>query len=142
MQSKSCLSLFVLSSLLLSAKEEPEQEEGSEFFVRADFNLPFNSTEAKLLYFLKMSLIDLDIAFGENALMTSNITFFYCHSLSHARIHNISIGAGIFVNIDKEHAMRKEDEPDSVRYGRMSLDDLRNKVPVKKDLFVICAAGK
>ena len=38
--------------------------------------------------------------------------------------------------------MRKEDDPDSVRYGRLSIDDLRNKVPVKKDLFVICATGK
>ena len=40
-------------------------EESSEFFVRADFNLPFNSTDATLLYFLKLSLVDLDIAFGE-----------------------------------------------------------------------------
>lgn len=38
--------------------------EGSEFFVRADFTLPVTRTDAKLLYFLKLSLDDLDIAFG------------------------------------------------------------------------------
>jgi hypothetical protein len=39
-------------------------DEGSEFFVRADFTLPVTRTDAKLLYFLKLSLDDLDIAFG------------------------------------------------------------------------------
>ena len=100
-------------SLIPKAHEDPEQEE-SEFFVRADFNMPVSSTEAKLLYFLNLGLRDIDIAFG----------------------------AGIFVNIDKSHGMRKVDNPNSIQYGRLSLDDVRNKVPVKKDLFVICAVGK
>lgn len=76
--------------------------------------MPIDSTEAKLLYFLKLSLYDIDIAFG----------------------------AGIFMNIDKAHGMRKADDPNSVRYGRVSVGDLKTRIPVKKDLFVICAAGK
>jgi hypothetical protein len=36
----------------------------SEFFVRADFTLPVTRTDAKLLYFLNLSLTKLDIAFG------------------------------------------------------------------------------
>ena len=93
---------------------DPSEEE-SEFFVRADFNLPVSSMDAKLLYFLNLGLDDIDIAFG----------------------------AGIFVNIDKSHGMRgKPDDPNSIKFGRLSIDDIRNRVPVKKDLFVICAAGK
>lgn len=84
------------------------------FFVRADFELPISSTNAKLLYFLNLGLVDLDIA----------------------------LGAGIFVDVDKEHGMRRADNPNSVRYGRLSIDDIKNRVPVKKDLFVVCAAGK
>jgi hypothetical protein len=38
--------------------------------------------------------------------------------------------------------MRKPDNSNSVRYGRLSIDDIKNRVPAKKDLFVICAAGK
>ena len=92
--------------------EDPTQEE-SEFFVRGDFQLPVSSTDAKLLYFLNLGLENLNIAFG----------------------------AGIFVNIDKAHGMRKTDDPNSIQYGRVSINDLKNKIPVKKDLFVICAAG-
>jgi hypothetical protein len=92
----------------------PHPNEGSEFFVRADFTLPVTSINAKLLYFLKLSLQNVGIAFG----------------------------AGIFVNIDKAHGMRRIDNPNSVRYGRLSIDDIKNRVPVKKELFVICAAGK
>ena len=89
-------------------------KEVSEFFIKADFLLPVDTTDAKLLYFLKLGLKDIDIAFG----------------------------AGIFVNIDKAHGMRKADNPNSIRYGRVSMNDLKNRIPVKKDLFVICAAGK
>ena len=92
--------------------QDPAQEE-SEFFVKADFNLPVNSADAKLLYFLNLGLQNIDIAFG----------------------------AGIFVNIDKSHGMRKVDDPNSVQYGRLTIDDIRNRVPSKKDLFVICAAA-
>ena len=92
--------------------EDPKEEE-SEFFVRGDFYLPVSSTNAKLLYFLNLGLDDMRIAFG----------------------------AGIFMNIDKAHGMRKIDDPNSIRYGRVSINDLKNKIPVKKDLFVICAAG-
>ena len=84
------------------------------FFVRADFELPISSTNATLLYFLNLGLVDLDIA----------------------------VGAGIFVDADKEHGMRIADNTNSVRYGRLSIDDIKNRVPVKKDLFVVCAAGK
>ena len=60
---------------------DPSQEE-SEFFVRADFNLPVNYAEAKLLYFLNLTLADIDIAFGENTvhiihlgiIISSNLT--------------------------------------------------------------------
>ena len=100
-------------SFLCLAHEDYTQEV-SEFFVRADFNLPIASTEAKLLYFFNLGLTDLDI----------------------------SLGAGIFVNVDKAHGMRREDDSNSLQYGRLSLDDLRNRVPSKKDLFVICAAGE
>ena len=89
-------------------------KEVSEFFIKADFLLPVDTTDAKLLYFLKLGLKDIDIAFG----------------------------AGIFVNIDKAHGMRKIDDPNSISYGRVSMNDLKNRIPVKKDLFVICAAGK
>ena len=76
---------------------DPAQKE-SEFFVRADFNLPVQSMDAKLLYFLNLGLDDIDISFG----------------------------AGIFVDIDKEHGMRgKVDDPNSVRFGRLSIADLR-----------------
>ena len=43
--------------------EDPDQEE-SEFFVKADFHLPIDSSDAKLLYFLNLGLQDIDIAFG------------------------------------------------------------------------------
>ena len=46
------------------------------------------------------------------------------------------------MNVDKANAMRKVDDPKSVRYGRLSIADFKNKVPSKKDLFVVCAAGK
>lgn len=75
--------------------------------------MPIDSASAKLLYFLKLGFNEIDIAFG----------------------------AGIFVDVDKANAMRKVDDPNSVSYGRMTLDDLKNKVPRKKDLFVICATG-
>lgn len=54
----------------------------------------------------------------------------------------IAFGAGIFMNIDKVHGMRQADDPNSVRWGRVSLDDMKNRVPADKDLYVICAAGK
>ena len=38
--------------------------------------------------------------------------------------------------------MRTTDDPNSVRYGRLSIDDISNKVPSKKDLFVICAGSE
>lgn len=92
---------------------DPAKEE-SEFFVRADFNMQIDHIDAKLLYFLNLGLTDVNIAFG----------------------------AGIFLNVDKAHGMRVEDSANSTRYGRLTIDDIRNKVPVKKDLFVFCAAGK
>lgn len=55
--------LSVFSNLFSSAHIDPAQEE-SEFFVRADFNLPIDSAQAKLLYFLKLGFTDIDIAFG------------------------------------------------------------------------------
>jgi hypothetical protein len=76
--------------------------------------MPVGSTDAKLLYFLNIGLTDIDIAFG----------------------------AGIFVNIDKAHGMRVVEDPNSAKLGRLTLNDIINKVPVKKDLFVVCAAGK
>jgi hypothetical protein len=88
-------------------------KQGSELFVKADFTLPIPYVDAKLLYFLNLGFENFDIAFG----------------------------AGIFLDIDKEHGMRETDNPNSVRYGRLTLDDIQNRVPDKKDLFVICAAG-
>jgi hypothetical protein len=88
----------------------PDNE--SEFFIKADFDLPVASSNAKLLYFLN----------------------FYLEAI------HIEFGAGIFVDIDKEKAMRSDDNRNSVRYGRVSRDDIQNKIPVKKDLFVVCAA--
>lgn len=45
----------------------------------------------------------------------------------------------MFVDIDKEKALRiANDDPNSFRYGRISKDELANKVPNKKDLFQIC----
>ena len=76
--------------------------------------MPVSSIDAKLLYFLNLGFTDLDVAFG----------------------------AGIFVNVNKAHGMRRVDNPNSVRYGRLTLDDVRNRVPSKKDLFVSCASGK
>jgi hypothetical protein len=61
-----------------SAHVDSSQQE-SEFFIKADFNLPVDSATAKLLYFLKLSFGDIDIAFG----------------------------AGIFVDINKANGMRK-----------------------------------
>ena len=95
------------------AHEDPNQEE-SEIFLKADFNLPIATAEAKLLYFLSLGFTGLDIAFG----------------------------AGIFLNFDKAHGMRRMDDPNSVKYGRITLDEIQNKVPNLKDLFVVCAAGK
>ena len=94
------------------AHEDPTEEE-SEFFVRADFNMPVPSTNAKLLYFLNLGITDLNIAFG----------------------------IGLFVNIDKAHGMRSADSSGSVRYGRLTLSDINNRVPVKDELFVVCATG-
>lgn len=98
---------------LFLANEDPAEEE-SEFFLKADFNVPIDYTKAKLLYFLSLGFTDIDVAFG----------------------------AGIFLNLDKAHGMRKADDPSSTRYGRLSLDDMSNRVPRAADLFVICAAGK
>ena len=66
-----------------------------------------------MLYFLSLHFADVDLAFG----------------------------VGVFLNIDKANGMRKADNPNSVQYGRLSLDDMKNRVPRKKDLFVICAAA-
>lgn len=52
----------------------------------------------------------------------------------------IEFGAGIFVDIDKERALRITDDPNSVRYGRVTRDMLP-KIPVKSELFTICAAA-
>jgi hypothetical protein len=92
--------------------EDPTEEE-SEFFVRADFNMPVPSTNAKLLYFLNLGITDLNIAFG----------------------------MGLFVNIDKAHGMRSADSSGSVRYGRLTLSDINNKVPVKDEIFVVCVTA-
>ena len=81
--------------------------------MRADFNFPIDSLETKLLYFLNLGFTNVDIAFG----------------------------AGIFVNVDKAHGMRKEDDPNSVYYGRLTVDDIVSRVPSQTDLFVICVAG-
>jgi hypothetical protein len=108
-----CLAELFISTPSSPAHLDPAQEE-SEFFVRADFNIPVEQVEAKLLYFLNLGLQDLDISFG----------------------------AAFFLNIDKSHGMRMIDDPYSNRYGRLSLDDIKNRVAVKKELFVICAAGK
>ena len=53
---------------------------------------------------------------------------------------NTGFGGGVFIDIDKENAMRKLDNSSSVRYGRLSRDDLR-KIPVKKNLFQISAVA-
>lgn len=111
----------------------PQEDEGSEFFIRADLSVDNLNIDAKLLYFLNVALNDALIQFG----------------------------AGIFVDIDKEagksflkseqakmpknkitdfccfSATRKSDTQNSVRYGRLSRSDLK-KIPVKKDLFQIC----
>jgi hypothetical protein len=86
--------------------------EGSEFQIVADLELDLNSIDATLLYFLNLELKKIRIEFG----------------------------AGIFIDIDKEKATRKTDDMNSVRYGRISRDDIR-KIPVKKDLFQIVAAA-
>ena len=76
--------------------------------------MPIDSAEGRILYFLNLGFTDLDISFG----------------------------AGLFVNFDKAHGMRQADNPNSISYGRLTLEEIDNKVPTKKDLFVICAAGK
>jgi hypothetical protein len=73
--------------------------------------LGFYLFSTRLLYFLNITLEDLNLEFG----------------------------AGMFVDIDKEKALRiANDDPNSFRYGRISKDELANKVPNKKDLFQIC----
>lgn len=81
-------------------------DEESEFSIRADFDLPIETIDAKLLYFLNLALNDIQI----------------------------KLGAGVFVDLDKQRAMRIGDNRDSVRYGRLSLSDLKQRVPVKKDV--------
>jgi hypothetical protein len=53
---------------------------------------------------------------------------------------DIEFGVGIFVDIDKERALRVPDNPNSVQYGRISRSQL-NKMANKKDLFHLCAAA-
>lgn len=86
--------------------------EDSEFFVRADFDLDVEVVSATLLYFLNITLEDISVEFG----------------------------AGVFVDIDKESALRKADNSSSVSYGRLTRNDF-NKIPNKKDLFQLCAAA-
>ena len=83
---------------------------GSEFQIIADFDWEIDTIDAKLLYFLDMTLNEVHIAFG----------------------------AGVFVNIDKEKALRKSDHPNSVKYGRVSQNDF-TKITNKKELFQINA---
>ncbi len=52
----------------------------------------------------------------------------------------INFGAGIFVDIDKERALRAPDNSSSVQYGRISRSQLSNMAN-KKDLFQLCAAA-
>lgn len=79
----------------------------------SDFDMTVNTIDAKLLYFLDVDMNEALIEFG----------------------------AGVFVDIDKERALRiTEDDPNSVRYGRVTRDMLP-KIPVKSDLFQICAAA-
>jgi hypothetical protein len=39
-------------------------------------------------------------------------------------------------NIDISQAMGIEDDPNSISYGRVSRDDLKNKIPVKKKVSI------
>ncbi|EJK50116.1 hypothetical protein THAOC_30946, partial [Thalassiosira oceanica] len=88
-------------------------DEESEFFISADFNLPNLNLSAELLRFLKVNTTNTDIYFG----------------------------AGIFVDISKEAATGKSDDaPGSIRHGRLTREML-SRMPVKRDLFQICAAA-
>lgn len=57
---------------------------------------------------------------------------------------NIEFGAGIFVDLDKEAALRLDQPEDKntagTRYGRLVRDQFP-KIPVKKDLFQICVTA-
>lgn len=44
------------------------------------------------------------------------------------------------MNVNKERALRKDDDPNLPSYGRITRDDFK-KIPRKKDLFEICAAA-
>lgn len=68
-------------------------DEGDEFFIRADFSLEVDNVQATLLFFLALELNDIDINFG----------------------------AGIFVGLDKESALRlgEPDDENSVQFGRI-----------------------
>ena len=92
----------------------PEDDEDSEFQVVASLDHNITDIDATLLYFLNLGLDSTRLQFG----------------------------AGLFVDIDKEKALRlkEPDDATSFRYGRVSRDDLR-KVPNKKDLFQISAVA-
>lgn len=55
---------------------------------------------------------------------------------------DIGFGAGVFIDIDKEAALRLKmpEDPNLPEYGRISRDDFK-KITNKKDLFQICAIG-
>lgn len=52
----------------------------------------------------------------------------------------MEFGAGIFVDLNKEKALRAPDKNNSVSYGRVTRDALK-RIANKKDLFQICAAA-
>jgi len=93
----------------------PDEGE-SEFFIKADFAFddPIESVDAKLLYFLKFELEEIDMQFG----------------------------AGIFIDINKKEGLRLEqpEDPKSHTYGRLTRD-MFAKVTSKRDLFQICATA-
>lgn len=90
----------------------PEEGEGSEFEIGARLDITDLDIHASLLSFLDLSLTNTDI----------------------------SVGAGIFVDIDKEAATRKPVDTDTIQYGRLSRDTLK-QITQKKDLFQICAVA-
>lgn len=76
--------------------------EESELFIKADFTTPSIDVDAKLLYFLNLEM--------ENA--------------------EIEFGGGVFVDIDKEAALRVEDD---------EFPNLGTSEPTKQVIFLLCS---
>jgi hypothetical protein len=115
-------------------------DDGAELFIKADLFVPLGEVDSKLLYFLNFALDNGMSIIPEYVALCIPLTYILCYFYC-VCVVEIGFGAGVFIDVDKEAALRLKTPENSTlaTYGRISRDDFK-KIINKKDLFLICAA--